>query len=264
MNTIRRNAIFALWDELADFPAAQCDAALRHLLRRLCQWFDAQDAVWVGAARVGQGASARRDPLLGWRGLVVHHHNSSPEILARSLEAVKTQETHPDLTTRALAAGTGILRVHRLRDGFVDWRAMKKSGCLPVIYGKGGVADRIFAGVPVNADAESFILIDYYDNRRFTAQDADCVEFLMRGLKWFHRELLLANGLLLAGAPLSGTERRITRLLLTNRSETQIAAELGQSPKTTHKYITDILRKYGVKRRTGLMALWLGRGHAEK
>jgi DNA-binding CsgD family transcriptional regulator len=54
-------------------------------------------------------------------------------------------------------------------------------------------------------------------------------------------------------------ERRIVSLLLTDRAEKEIAAELGQKPATTHKYITGILRKFGVRGRTGLMALWLGR-----
>jgi len=85
------------------------------------------------------------------------------------------------------------------------------------------------------------------------------VEYTMRGLKWFHRELLLANGLLIAEKSLSPSERRIVRLMLTDRTEKEIAIELGQSPKTTHKYITEILRKFGVQGRTGLMARWLNR-----
>lgn len=257
MTGSRREAVYGLWDRLADFSASECDAALRHLMRTLSDWFDARDVVWVGAARVGQGAFARRDPQGGWRGLAVRHHVDCPDILARSLYAAKIQETSPDLTTLALIAKAGRLRVHRLHDGFVDVGRMKKTEGYRVIYEEAGIVDRIFAGVPVNADAESYLLIDRYGGRRFTAGDAAWVETAMRGLKWFHRELLLAHGLLLAGAPFSAVERRIVRLLLTDRTEGQIAAEIGQSPKTTHKYVTEILRKYGVKGRAGLMALWL-------
>lgn len=48
-------------------------------------------------------------------------------------------------------------------------------------------------------------------------------------------------------------------LLLTDRSEKLIAADLGVSPSTLHTYVRDVLRKFGVSGRTGLLALWLGR-----
>ena len=255
----QQEAIYGLWDELADFPAARADDALRHLMKRLADWLDADNVIWVGAARLARGAAARRDTMFGWRVLAIRHHHSNPEILARSLQASRTQETAPALTSRALAAGAGRLRIHRLYDGFVDVAAMRWTEHYRVTYEEGGVTDRLFAGIPVNADAESFLLVDRYGDTRFSAGDAGLVEAVMRGLKWFHRELLLAHGLLLAGMPLSPAERRIVRLMLTERSEKEIARELGQSPKTTHKYITEILRKYGVKGRIGLMALWLNR-----
>lgn len=217
----------------------------------------ARDVIWVGAARVGQGMFARRDALGGWRAMIVRHYDDSPEFRARSQAVAKAHEAEPSLTTRALMAGAGQLRVHRLRDGFVDFDLMKESEGYRLFYEEAGITDRLFSVMPVNADAESFILVDHYGRTRFSAQDAEWVTEAMRGLKWFHRELLLANGLLVAGAPLSPTERRIVRLLLTGHGESRIAAEIGQSPKTTHKYITEILRKYGVKGRTGLMALWL-------
>lgn len=260
MLTSRQEAIFALWKDLAGFSAAQCDAALQHLMRSLCDLLGAHDVVWVGAARVARGRTARRDPLRGWRGLAVRHHTHCPDILARSVVATKSQDTSPSPTTLALVSESGSLRVHRLHDGFVNMNAMRKTASYKVVYGDSGLIDRMYAGIPVNADAESYILIDRYSGKRFTADDADCVEFLMRGLPWFHRELLLAHGLLLAGAPLSPTERRIVHLLLTERSEGEIAAVMRQSPKTTHKYITEILRRYGVNSRAGLMALWLRRG----
>lgn len=260
LNERQREDVYTLWDKLADFSAARTDDALRHLMKWLTERLEAADVVWVGAARLARGAAARRDALSGWRGLAVRHHNSSPEILTRSLLASRTQESEPAHTTRALVAGAGKLRIHRLHDGFVDMAAMRRTEHYRIIYEEGGIRDRIFVGVPVNADAESFLLVDRYAGARFSAKDAALLQFVMRGLRWFHRELLLAHGLLLAGAPLSPTERRIVRLLLTERGEREIAAELGQSPKTTHKYIAEILAKYGVKGRTGFMARWLSRG----
>ncbi len=248
-----------LWDSLADFPASRADDALNHLMRTISARFHAEDVVWVGAARLNNGASARRDLLRGWRGLAIRHYNPSASILERSRYASQTQETAPDLTTRALVAGAGRLRVHRLHDGFVDLEAMKRTESYRVIYQEAGIKDRMFAGVPVNADAESFLLVDRYRGGCFTVADSKALAFAMRGLRWFHRELLLSNGLLMAQEPLTPTERRIVHLLLTERSERQIAEVMRQSPKTTHKHVTTILQKYGVNSRVALMALWLNR-----
>lgn len=261
MNDTPQEAIHELWDRLSDFPADRIDEALSHLMETLAEWFCADDIVWIGAARLARGPTVRRDPLKGWRGLAVRHHRASPRLLELSRRAAQSQDASPDLTTRALAAGAGRLRVHRLHDGFVDTTAFKRSEAYRILYRGAGISDRMFACMPVNADAESYLLFDRHGAApRFTPDEASRARRIMRGLRWFHRELLLAHGLGLAGDPLTATERRIVRLLLTERSEKEIAAELGQSPKTTHKYITEILRKYGVKGRIGLMALWLGRG----
>jgi DNA-binding NarL/FixJ family response regulator len=45
---------------------------------------------------------------------------------------------------------------------------------------------------------------------------------------------------------------------MTGLPEKEIAADLGQSFHTTHEYVTAIYRKFGVKNRPALMALWLG------
>jgi FixJ family two-component response regulator len=57
-------------------------------------------------------------------------------------------------------------------------------------------------------------------------------------------------------------ERRVARLLLTDQKEKQIAHALGLGFDTTHNHVSEIYRKFGVRSRAGLMALWLG-GRAE-
>lgn len=250
-----------LWDELADFSAARSDDALRHLMRVMTGWLEARDLVWIGAARLLRGVRARRDPQQGWRGLVVRHFLATPEICARSKQLAREQDSAPAMTTIAMAASMGRLRVHRLHDGFVDLAAFRKTAHYQVVYEGQGLVDRMWVAVPVNGDAESILLLDrYHTKRHFTANDAEWVTYTMRGLKWFHRELMLSHGLLLADRPLTATERRVTQLLLTDHTEGEIAAQLRQSPHTTHGYVKEILRKYGVRGRTGLMALWLRSG----
>ena len=248
-----------LWDELADFPASQTDGALLHLMKTMQGWLDTDNVIWVGAARLAQGKAAKLDSLSGWRGLSVRHLVLDPVQAEISRRAAAEQDTDPGMTTRALADGTGKFRIHRLHDGFIDLKAFKRSGHYYAQYEVTGIRDRMFVGIPVNEDAESFFLFDRMrQTPRFTIRDTEIVAYAMRGLKWFQRDLLLSHGLLLATAPVTATERRILHFLLTDRTESEIARELGQAPKTTHKYITEILRKFGVRGRTGLLVLWLG------
>ncbi|MCO5397649.1 PAS domain S-box protein [Ralstonia soli] len=52
-------------------------------------------------------------------------------------------------------------------------------------------------------------------------------------------------------------ECKVLHLLLTEAAEKQIAEQLGLAVSTTHSYITNIYRKFGVRGRAGLMSLWL-------
>ena len=123
-----------------------------------------------------------------------------------------------------------------------------------------GIVDTLFVIFPVNACAEA-----YYGFHRtgaaglFGDEDRQLAAYAMRGLKWFHRQVMLSHGLLVARTPLSPIERRVLALLLTERSEKEIAVVLNHSTATTHTYITDIFRRFNVSGRAGLTALWLGR-----
>jgi len=251
---------YSLWDEMGAFPTARAEDALTHLMQSLACTIDADDVVWVGAARIKSGAASRNDSQLGWRALALRRWKPDPLALQISNKALREQDTDFSLTTRALAASAGTFRVNRLRDGFVDFQAFRRTPHYRVFYEQAGLSDRMFVGMPVNRDAECFLLFDRFRRtKRFSRRDAAYVAHALRGLRWFQRELLLSRGLLLAGEPLSAMEQRIVSLLLTEKSEKEIAAELGHSPATTHKYITGILRKFGVSGRLGLLALWLGR-----
>ena len=69
---------------------------------------------------------------------------------------------------------------------------------------------------------------------------------------------MLHHGLLIARRPLTPMERRVVSLLLTERGEKEIAHDLDLTLATTHTYITELFRKFGVSGRAGLTALWLG------
>jgi len=61
----------------------------------------------------------------------------------------------------------------------------------------------------------------------------------------------------MASSPLTPTEHRVLRLLLTGAPEKRIADQLGLAVSTTHQHVVAIFRKFGVRSRAGLMSLWL-------
>ena len=117
----------------------------------------------------------------------------------------------------------------------------------------------MWVSFPLNADTESIFLIDrLHQTKHFTKRDADMAATILRGLRSFHRRLFLHHGLQIGTTALSPTARRVVGKLLTGMSEKEIAASLNQSVSTTHKDMTGIYTRFGVKGRPALMALWLG------
>jgi DNA-binding CsgD family transcriptional regulator len=55
-------------------------------------------------------------------------------------------------------------------------------------------------------------------------------------------------------APLTAREFEVARLVAEGRTDPEIAAELGLSPRTVGSHVTHILDKLGVARRTGIAA----------
>lgn len=127
------------------------------------------------------------------------------------------------------------------------------------LHASRGFHDPCIVFFPVNEDYESMFNFQRVGVARdFTAAEEAIAAYALRGIKWFHRQFALSHGLLIAESPLSPTQREITRHLLTDRSEKQIADAVGKPLAATHKYITEIFRKFGVNSRAGLMAVWLG------
>lgn len=254
----RREEVHELWDALADFDAGQIDAALNHLLESLCALVGAQNADWIGVVRLSD--AMRQDPAGGWRPPVVHflHPNEA------FTKAIREQMRRLDqgLINEAAArivAQSGRFRAHRLCDVVApEWF---ESGVYQSYYRASDREDAIYVAFPVNADAESYFgIFRALGQPRFTPEERDLVGYALRGLKWFHRQLLLSHGLLIASKPMTPVERRVLQGLLTGLSEKEVAAELGQSYHTTHEYVAAIYRKFGVNNRPALMALWLGTG----
>ena len=199
--------------------------------------------------------------MCGWRAVKVRLLSPDIEQEASLPRAIKEQDDNPAMVAVALAQEAGTkLRVRRLHDGFLDIKAFEKSAHYRYMHQAFNFRDCLYTATPIKQDAESYFLFHRIGrDDRFTKADVEIMTFAMRGLKWFQKELLLANGITIASEPLSPVERRIVRHLLTDKTEREIAEAMDQKLNTTHSYVKNILRKYGVRGRTGFMALWLAR-----
>lgn len=248
--------IHRLWDELADFDAASIDAARDHLLSGLCALIDAQNACWFGAVRLGDPLP--EDPVRGWRPYAIHFlHASQPLADSGQAQIRELEAGTVDLTTLRNISFAGQFRSNRLVDlAPPEWF---DGDYYRLHYRALGREDAIWAGVPINEDAEVYIgIFCGADRPRFTPEERDVVAYALRGLRWFHRQQMLGHGLLVASAPLTPVERGVLLGLLAGLSEKRIAVAQNQSYHTTHEYVRRIFRKYGVKNRAALMVLWLG------
>lgn len=247
--------VHRLWDELSGFSASDVETALRHLLQSTANLVDAAQAFWLGGVRLGPEA----DALSGWRVRAVFRIGGlvpNP----RALKAIQAFHDRRDIDpiTLAQVREAGSFRVRLLSElappGFSTTPAYQ------VLYERRDITDAIFAACPINEDVEAYL--GFYriaqPARPFTEFERDLIGYTLRPLRWLQLRVLLHHGVLVATAPLTETERRLVGLLMSDRSEKQIATELGLTFHTTHTYVKTLFRKFGVSGRPGLTALWLG------
>jgi DNA-binding CsgD family transcriptional regulator len=256
MTEAQREAIHRLWDQVADFPMAQTDEALVCLMEGVCKLIDAGEANWFGALRMIP--ASQDEVLLGWRPRAIRYLYPSPAHEAAYRAALSLMNRSEMNSSYHLAVrNVGNFRSYRIRKELpADWF---EGTYYRDFLASRGYHDSCYVVFPLNEDCESYFAFHRTGSRKnFTAREEAIAAYAVRGIKWFHRQLILSHGLMFAEGPLSPMQRRIVQLLLTDRSEKQIAIKLGKSPHTTHKHITEIFRKYGVNSRAALMAMWLG------
>ena len=255
---------FALWNSLADYPVARTSDALAHFFRTSVRLLDADDVRWCQTVRLGTDDLAQNDLCGGWRFRDIVPANPTPELLARLrafLDGVDKQDPERvgETALNVLRTG-GRFRVHTLYDDLADIERFRQTVHYRLYYEPYGIKDRMWVGCPVNADVESGFIFDRLersDKGRFTAEDKARAVFLLQGINWFHRRLVLSRGITAGRSPCTPAERKALGLLLTGKSEKEIADALGLSLGTVHSRITAIYRKFGVRGRAELMALWL-------
>ncbi|KAF0223681.1 MAG: LuxR family transcriptional [Rhodospirillaceae bacterium] len=254
---VQNDAVIQLWDKLADFDAVKTDDACLYLMTRLADMLAAKNVGWIGAVRTADDPC---DPLRGWRIAQIKYLVDDP-LNAVGIEELRRRwakrEVDP-LSLRTLEGAGNQFRTLSIRQTMPsDWF---EQSYYKTLFESRDVYDCIFALFPLSKDAECVFSVQASSRRgAFTAEDTALVAQIVRGMKWFHRRLMLEHHLLVASTPLSPAERRTLTELLTDASEKEIAARLGLSANTVHQYAKSIYHKYGVRGRTGLMSLWLNR-----
>jgi DNA-binding CsgD family transcriptional regulator len=249
-----REEIYHLWDELADFGADRCAEAAAHLMKFLCERGGAWNATWAGGARLHGGGED--DPLKGWRiGAIQALKPIAPyPDEGHFWEIVKPWEKGQiDPSFFLPIRGLGRFRTYSLRRDLPE--SWFDSPFYHHHYGRVGTYDGVWVGFPLNEDCESHFA--FYSREPIADEAVALFAETLRGIKWFHRNLMLSHGLLVASAPLTPADRRVLRLLLTDASEKQAAHQLGMTRATLHQYVVGIYRKFGVRSRAALMRLWL-------
>lgn len=246
--------IYRLWDELSDFQAGQPDLAAAHLMGRLCARVGAWNATWAGAIRFDAGKT--EDPLQGWRVAAVRALRAVEPLpeeghFKEILQVWDRREIDPSflLPMRDVGAFRTYSFRRELPPEWFDTAFYVRH------YGSVGTHDAVFVAFPFNDDCESHF--GFYSARTFTDEEIALLVGALRGIKWFHRSLLLSCGLLMASTPLTSTEREVLQLLLTKAPEKEIARQKGIAASTVHQHVTAIFRKFGVRSRAELMSLWL-------
>lgn len=253
----RTLAIHTLWDTLADAPQSRPEDSLRHLLSELCRLLPATNAIWTASVRMDDQRAD--DPLRGWRLRASQYLHPAPNLEHAIREYAKRfDRLEPDAITVSFYAQAGSFRVARACDlvepawfdsAYYHWFFREGLGCV----------DGLRIGIPVNVDAEAgFAIVRDETLPRFAPEDCALAAEILRSTRWFHRQQMLARGLLLAEEPLTPTEQRTLTCLLEGKADKEIAVALNQSLSTTHEYVRRIYRKFGVGGRAELMALWLG------
>jgi DNA-binding CsgD family transcriptional regulator len=255
--TDRDEAIYALWDGLAGYSGSEADAGLEYLLEALCTMLGAQNALWTVVVRLPSATSD--DPLLGWRPRLVRLLHPVPEVLVSVKEQFDALwSPMVDLSQVRAVSGDEPFRTQRLFEALPpEWfdGPHYRRHYLDVGHG-----DSMSVRCALNDDVRIHLFVFRSTQAaRFDADHCALLGHVMRGLKWFYRQQLLSHGLLVADAPLTPSERRVLLELLGGLAEKQIAQTLNQSPNTTHFHIKSIYSKFGVRNRSALTALWLGK-----
>lgn len=251
--------VYEIWDRLTEYPANQPQQSLKFLLESISKMINADHGYWLSAIRLND-IDEQKDIMRGWRPGPIFYYKQLP--LDKAIYEHGKKHMHAGKidgigeTTLNHLKHTGKYRSVLLRD-LVSPQYFE-SPHFEVFYKSRNITDTLFVVAPVNANTEVYFGFNRVGQMApFSEEERDFAAMALRGLRWFHKRVLLSHGLMVADKPLTATEKKVMHLLLTDAAEKEIADQLGQKPATTHKHICNIYRKFNVKSRAALMTIWL-------
>jgi DNA-binding CsgD family transcriptional regulator len=250
--TTQEPELWSVWDGLADFKASQTEAATQYLLAELCRRFSCDHAAWVGA--VCRPDVFPGDPLGGWRTTAPLQLVGAPA--GRCTVNIQERPVELDPLTAGLLRGVGRQRAQCLSELVgEEWL----SAAYAELDDPADAIDGVFVACPLTARAESWFVFTRGPHLpRFQPEECAVLGSALRGLRWFHRRLLLWHGILPAQALLTNTERRVLSYALDGATDKELASRTELSLHTTREHMAALYRKFGVASRAELLALWIG------
>lgn len=243
---------------MASFGASGMEEALSLLMTTLASLVGAQNAYWMGTLRLSD--SQQNDLVKGWRPRAVTYLKPSKERLAvrdEHIKRINTGKIDPTVIANLKKAGQFRVNIaHEIRpEGWLESEFYKS------LFEPFKIHDTLYVATPLGNDIESWLAFERVGKETlfFREAERELINYAVRPLQWFHRQLILHHGVILADEPLKPAERRIVNSLLTEMTELEIANEFGLTQNTVHTYCTRIYRKFNVRGRPGLIALWLGK-----
>ena len=257
MEDAKKQANHQLWDEMAASSASRSLEMLDTTLQRLADLVDAQQAYWIGSLRID--AIAENDPASGWRArhnYYLHHTAEREAVRKEHYRRLDSGQVDPSILANLKNAGTFRINIkHEMVPP--EWF---ESEIYKKLFVPFDIRDVIFVATPISPDVESWMVFERSgkDWVNFGEAERQLLDYAVRPTKWFQKQVTLHHGIYLAEETLTAAERRVLSGLLTEKTEAEIADELGLSQSTVHTYCVRICRKFGVRGRNGLISLWLG------
>ena len=244
--------MIALSGELAELSAVSLSDARRHLLDRI--------PALVGESAIWWSISANQGSDLAV--VASHVHGVDEEVVRRwqaEWLAVHSYRDHPMWEP---AYGTRAAKTVR-REEVVSDRDWAMSPHIQEWSLAIGLDDTIVSVAPLRADMFAALVITRpRGQRRYTKRESEIIALLQTSIAWMNRAAyaeLTKSPLERLRRSLSERYARVLDELLAGGSEKEIAAELGLSVRTVHKYVEHVYRVFSVSSRGELMALWIDR-----
>jgi DNA-binding CsgD family transcriptional regulator len=235
--------------------AANADAAIRELLRMLCELMLAREA---SALLAGKTDDPRAAPIDGWVPMRPFFLEE-PDEHARAL--VKQYLQQPERWasneyTQVIVRQPGVPRVVLREEAVGDpsWETDASYEWMKLC----GLTDRIVGAAPLGRDLELWLVVDRGGGSPpFDHEDKANLLRALELLLPVGRNLALSYGLATGASPLSPREHDVLRGLLGGRSEADLSDDLGLSRHTVHEYVGAVYRKFSVRGLHELLTLWL-------